>query len=94
MKPRLENYEREEKELFNLFNRKLLLEKEIEIQKKEKKYSEDEAINRAMELAQDNINLKLKTKESIIDEKVLKKSLNDSTMDIEIFIATKEIISN
>ena len=94
LKPRLENYEREEKELFNLFNRKLLLEKEIEIQKKEKKYSEDEAINRAMELAQDNINLKLKTKESIIDENVLKKSLNDSTMDIEIFIATKEIISN
>ena len=37
--------------------------------------------------------MKLGEFDEIIDQKVLKKTVNDSTMDIEVFIIVKELIS-
>ena len=47
------------------------------------------AINKALE----NVEKKLNEKDEIIDKKVLKKNINDSKMDIDVFVVVKKIIS-
>ena len=37
--------------------------------------------------------IKLNDNDEIIDKKVLKKTVNDSKMDIEVFVIAKEVIS-
>ena len=76
-----------------MFGQKLFLEKQFQTEETIGKYSESEALTKCITLAEEKINIKLEDKETIIDKKVLKKSLNDSTMDVEIFIVTNEIIS-
>lgn len=90
---RLKSFISQNTTLFSFFNYHLLLEKEEEIKKIEKKYSEEEALNKAFLLAQEKINIKINDKDVIISEKVLKKRINDSTMDMDIFIITNEVIN-
>ncbi len=93
LKNRFTNFESKYKTLLKIFNFKLYLEKEIEVKKTTQKYSKDEALQIALNKAQENIKKKLGVKDHVIDEKVLKKNLNDSTMDVEIFVITEELIS-
>ena len=51
------------------------------------------ARNKAMELAKEKVLLSLDEKDEILTEKVLQKSINDSIMNIDIFITTKENIA-
>ena len=94
LKPRLSTYTSKKTNLFDLFSKKLILETEYEINKKEYTYTEEEAISKALDLAEEKIKIKLSNKDTLIDKKVLKKDLNNSTMDIEIFVVTNELISN
>ena len=57
-------------------------------------FGEDEIIKKALENAKEKINLSIKEKDEIIYEKVLQKTINDSTMNIDIFIVTLEDIAN
>ena len=52
------------------------------------------AINKALEIAREKVNLKLKNGDKVINEKVLQNSLIDSTMNIDIFIITEENIGS
>lgn len=90
---RLSNYKVKKKKIFKLFNLDfyLLTEKEISIENK--KYSEKEAINKAINLTKEKILLKLSEKESIISQKVLKNEANNSTMYVEVFTTVNEVIS-
>ena len=63
----------------------------MEIEKKV--YEEAEALERALQLVDEKFQMRLKEEESILDKKVLKKSVNDSTMDIEVFVSVMENIS-
>lgn len=74
-------------------NRFFSIYKEIEYKEVTKKYNEEEGINKAL----DNIDKKFKTKlgnlGSIVSKKVLKKEINNSTIYIEAFVVTEEVIS-
>lgn len=93
LRPRLENYIDEKKSLFSILgtNFSFIKQKEVEITKKE--YTEEEALKKALELVDEKFQMKLSEKEEIIDKKVLKKQVNNSTMDIEVFVSVLENIS-
>lgn len=94
LKDRIKNYEEKRKVIFDLLGIKIYLKTEEEIVKKIIKYSEEEAINQAIELAKEKVNLKLKKTDKIIEEKILQKRIIDSKMDIDIFIVAEEEISS
>ena len=71
----------------------MYIETEMETEKISKKYSEDEALEVGINKAIENVEIKLGEKDEIIDKKVLKKVVNNSTMDIEVFVIVKELIS-
>ena len=56
-------------------------------------YTEEEALSVGINKAVSSIQVTLGEFDEIIDKKVLKKSINNSTMDIEVFIIVKELIS-
>ena len=66
---------------------------DYEVQSETKKYSEDE-LNKLIE---DEVNSKMKTllksDYEIVKKKVLKKSLNDSIIDIDVFVVALENIA-
>lgn len=93
LKPRIENHIDEEQKLFGLFGYDFYKIKEQEIITTETKLSEEEALNKAQSLAKEKMLTQIGANGSIIDQKVLKKSLNDSTMEIEIFVSVSELIS-
>ncbi len=92
-KDRFPTYESSYRTLLSLFDYKLILETEKESLKKTLTYSEEEALAIGLEKAEANLKIKLKPQDEIIDKKVLKKTLNNSKMEIEIFIIAKELIS-
>lgn len=93
LRSRFENYESELKNIFHIFDFYLYLDKEYEVRKTVKKYSEEEVLEAGINKALDSIKKKLGKNDEIIDKKVLKKVKNDSTMDIDVFIIVKELIS-
>jgi len=93
LRPRLNQFVDEKKRLFSILGWEIYftLQKEVEIEKKV--YEEAEALERALQLVDEKFQMRLKEEESILDKKVLKKSVNDSTMDIEVFVSLIEHIS-
>ena len=89
---RLNNYESEKIKIFDLLGIKIYLEKEREIQKVVECYSEDEASQKAVKLAKEKVLLSLDKEDKIIDEKILQKRINDSKIDLDIFIVAEEKI--
>lgn len=89
---RLENYEAESKKIFDALGIKIYLESDYEVIKEKHKYTEDEAIKEAIKQASDKIKLTQKEGERILSQKVLQKTINDSTIDIDIFIVAEEEI--
>jgi len=90
---RLENYESEQKKLFSLFNIIFYKIEEHEIEVNKKKYELETGSEKALELADNKIKMKLNDNEYIKSRKVLKKSINNSTIDIEIFYVIIENIA-
>ena len=68
--------------------------KEEEIIYLTKEYTEEELDIRIDELIQEKVGLKLKEGEEILYKNVLKKELNHSKIDIDVFVTTNIIISN
>ncbi len=92
LKSRIQNKKLEETNLYKLNDFEINLVKEREYVKKTRILTEEEAYNKALSLASEKINLKLLANEEILVKKVLKKEVNDSTIYLEVFIATKENI--
>ena len=93
LKRRFATYESRFTTILKIFDFRLYLETEEETKKIIKKYTENEALEVGINKAVDNITVKLGEFDKIIDKKVLKKEINDSTMDIEVFVVTSELIS-
>ena len=91
---RLENFLDTNEKTFDILGMKLYLQKEEEIVLVPKTYTEEEAINRAMELAKEKIMVGMSRDEKILSQKVLKKTLNDSKMIVEVFVSVEETISD
>ena len=79
--------------LFSIGEFKFYYQKEEEYKILPKSLNEVEALEKANVLALEKMKLKLKANDTILMQKVLKKSLNDSTMNIEVFFAVNELIS-
>ncbi|MBE6155156.1 MAG: hypothetical protein E7164_00155 [Firmicutes bacterium] len=92
-KDRLKSYQEKRKLIFDLLGVKIYLKKEEEVIKKLKTYTEKEAIEKAIKLATEKVEIKLKDSDKIISQKILQNTIIDSTMDIDIFIVAEEEIS-
>ena len=92
-KSRLKNYETQEKKLFTFLNFTLYLYQEYEITTQENKYDLESGLQKALKLADEKITLNHSQNERINTRKVLKKTLNNSTIDIEIFYSVIENIT-
>lgn len=78
--------------LFKLFGWEFYIQKEYEIKEVNKTYNEEEALKRAKELVYEKISVKGSDTNNIINEKYLKKNVNNGNLDIDMFIAIKEQI--
>ena len=90
---RLKNYVTKKKKLFKVLGVNFVLLSEYEVENKNYKFSEEQALTKALELSNEKIKMKLSEKEHIINQKVLKKDVNNSTMYVEVFTSVEEIIS-
>ncbi len=89
---RLENYEEEKKKVLDIWGNELYFVVQYETKKEQKKYTEEEASNLAFEKAIEKLASTLDENEKILEKKVLKKEINHSTMNIEVFVSTLESI--
>lgn len=93
-KSRLKDYDTKRKTLISILGFKINLLKEEEIIYLTKEYTEEELDIRIDELIQEKVGLKLKEGEEILYKNILKKELNHSKIDIDVFVTTNIIISN
>ncbi len=77
----------------NILGIKIKIYKEVEYTKKEVKLNEKEQDLYMEKKLKEAFNKKLKNTGTIINQKVLKKEQNNSTIDYRIFVVTNEIIS-
>lgn len=89
---RLKNFNLESTKLFSFLQVEFYLDKEFETKTNILKYSEEEALEKAIKLAIEKMNIKRKDYDRILTQKVLKNIINDSTMELEIFFAIEEDI--
>lgn len=92
-KSRLDSYESEKHKIFNIFGIEFYWNTETEVKKEITEYSKEELeilINNQIE---NKMNKILEGEHKILEQKVLKKRDNDSTIDIDIFIVAEEKIS-
>ena len=78
--------------MFTLFGTEVSFVKQHETVKKVFTMEENEAADKALTLALEKISATLEEKETIIAKKVLKKEVNNSTMNIEVFVSVLEQI--
>ena len=90
---RLEHYEVEDQKLFTLFNFTFYKLEEYEVIVEDRKYTLNSGLEQALVLADEKMNVQLKNNESIQSRKVLKKSINNSTIDVELFYVVIEDIT-
>ncbi len=81
------------KNLLSIFDFKFYVETQKETEKVINTYTEDQALEQGINKAIESIKIKLGEFDEIIDKKVLKKTLNNSTMDVEVFVIANELIS-
>ena len=93
LRERFDSYNSYLKNILKIFDFNLYVETEMETEKITKTYTEIEALEVGINKAIENVLIKLGEKDEIIDKKVLKKVVNNSTMDIEVFVIVKELIS-
>ena len=93
LRERFDSYNSYLKNILKIFDFNLYVETEMETEKITKTYTEEEALEVGINKAIENVLIKLGEKDEIIDKKVLKKVVNNSTMDIEVFVIVKELIS-
>lgn len=92
-KTRVKNSITKNKKILNIFGREIYLQKEIEIKKNTKEYTEDQINNLIDEKIKEKMKNMLDQEISILDRKVLKKEENNSKINIVMFIVVEELIS-
>ncbi len=92
LRSRIKNKKLEETNLYKLNDFEINFVKEKEYVNKIRKLTEEQAYDKAFNLAIEKIKLQLDENEDILVKKVLKKEVNDSTIYLEVFIVAKENI--
>lgn len=89
-KDRLQNFTSTKKLIFNGLGIQIYLKKDEEMIKEYHKYTVKEAEEKALRDAKEKVELKMGPNDKIISQKVLQKTVNDSTIDIDIFMVVEE----
>lgn len=76
-----------------IFPFEIRIEKQRKIKVNKQKYTEKQALNKAIEVASKKIEKKLGSDEYIIDKKALNFTMNDSTIEVEVFFKVCENIT-
>lgn len=92
LKSRVKDKQVEKTLLFKIFGISFYIEKEYEIKVFEKKYTEEEALKKGIDLVHEKLAIRGNKNDDIIQKKVLKKSINNDNLDIDMFVALKEQI--
>lgn len=92
LKSRVEEKAVINKKLFSFFGITFYIQKEYEVKREKKTYTEDEAMSKAQNLIHEKLSLNSNQFEEIINEKVLQKSVNNGNLYIDMFVAVKEQI--
>ncbi len=92
LKSRIESFEEERKSIVNIFGNELFFVTQYEVKNIEKSYSEEEALEKALNEGISKLQSTFGEKDKILAKKVLKKEVNNSTMNVEIFVAVEENI--
>lgn len=92
-KVHMDEYDVEKKKILGIGKFALYKEKILEYEGVKEKYSEEEAIETAIEEGKEKLLVKLGSQSEILNEKVLQSSSYDSIMNVEIFYSVKEVIS-
>lgn len=92
-KSRVKDYQEEINYTFSIFGQKISLVTQYEVTKQMNRYTEEEATEIALSELDKKISMTLKEKEVILEKKVLKKEVNNSTMNIEVFVSVLEDIA-
>ena len=93
LKDRFTSFNSSLSNILRVFDFNLYVETQRETEEVIKTYTEEETLNVGINKAISSIEVTLGEFDEIIDKKVLKKYANNSTMDIEVFIIVKELIS-
>lgn len=93
LKTKYKDYITKSKKIINIFGLKIYIEKEIPIKRKQTKYTEEELNNLIKNKINKTLSHKLKGEYSIKRQNVLKKQLNNSKIELDIFIVAEELIS-
>ncbi len=93
-KIKYDNYDIKRKKIFNLFNWKIYSEEIKEVKLQKEKYTEKEAMEKVIAIILEKFDIKLSNGEYIISQKVLKKEIINSTINVEVFIAVNERIDS
>lgn len=89
-KSRINNYEEEDYKLFSFWQNDFYFVKQLEVRKETFSYSEEEALDKALKMALEKLNIS--DEESILSKKVLKKEEKNGIMSVDIFVSVKESI--
>lgn len=92
LRSRLKDKEVSSKKILGFLGYDIYFQKEQEIKRTKHKYSESELLNEAINEALDKLDISLSDNPEILSQKVLKKSINNSKIEIELFVAIKEQI--
>lgn len=89
---RLKNKIVRNKKIGSILGYSLFVQKEVEVKKIKRKYNENEIIDAAIIKGLQKLKITLKKEEKIISRNVLKKSLNNSKIYLELFVTVEEEI--
>ena len=84
---------KENKKIVNIFGLEIYLSKEIKVKKETIKYTEEELNNLIEDKLNETLSHTLKGEYNIINRNTLKKDINNSKIELEIFIVAEEQIS-
>ncbi|MGM9834883.1 MAG: sporulation protein YqfD [Bacilli bacterium] len=90
---RLDDYKREEHKLLSIAGNELIFVKDKEVTKTNKEYTEEEIEEMINEEINDKLHNLLDNDYTIISKNILKKSENNSIMNIDVFIVVEENIA-
>lgn len=92
LKSRIKNKEVKNILLFKLGSWEFYLQKEYEVNVIKKKYTDKEAMDVIKKLIYEKLKIQGSNIDKIINEKVLKKTINNDNLDIDMFVAIEEQI--
>jgi len=80
------------RKIFDLLGFEIYVQTDKEVKKTKRIYTEAEAVEKGLALAREKVNILINESGEIVDEKVLQKVVNNSTIKLDVFMVAQEEI--